>query len=312
MSDDAGLTKADIEVKIAYLAAVWLQGFLYGVYMCLFIAALPILIHNNALKNLSASAFFIGNMLIFALVSINCGVSVFDTVVAFAYQVDGKGPVRPFNDTGYWVGLIPVILTVFIAMIGDILMIYWCFLVWQRSYRAIFVSLVLAVLSSGCHITTVWFACHVPFNRFRVQNWLPIALTPIFYLLQTTLTTSLIAWKIWSQSRRNTIVGLAPLHVPRLLSIMRIIVESAVIYTMGMLVMLVLLALDHPARIAVHSCMIPITGIVFMLMALRIEAVRLESKHMPASPSLLPTRLSQNLQSLALWWTSSTRRKHPE
>ncbi|KAH6874471.1 hypothetical protein BKA70DRAFT_1449353 [Coprinopsis sp. MPI-PUGE-AT-0042] len=288
MSDNAGLTKADIEVKIAYLAAVWLQGFLYGAYLCFFIAALPILIHNNSLKNFSASIFFMGNMLIFALVSINCGVSVFDTVVAFAYQVDAKGPVRPFNDTGYWVGLIPVILTVFITMIGDVLMIYRCFLVWHRSYRAIFVSLILAAFSSGCHITTVWFACHVPFNRFRVQNWLPIALTPIFYLLQTALTTSLIAWKIWSQSRRSTSVGLASLHVPRLLSIMCIIVESAVIYTMGMLVMLVLLVLDHPARIAVHSCLIPVTGIVFVFMALRIEAVRLESKRMPDSASLMP------------------------
>ncbi|KAH6874475.1 hypothetical protein BKA70DRAFT_1480179 [Coprinopsis sp. MPI-PUGE-AT-0042] len=302
MLEETGLTKVDIEVKISYLIAVWLQGFLYGVYLCLFIAVLPILIRSSALKNFSAAVFFMGNMLIFILVSIICGVSVFDTVVAFSFQTENKGPTRPFNDTGYWVGYIPLMLAVFIAMIGDALMvslsfttsgffhvvIYRCFLVWQRSYRVIFVSLLLAALSFGCHIATVWFANHIPFNLLRVQNWLPMALTPIFYLLQTTLTTSLIAWKIWSQSRRNTSVGLAPLHVPRLLSIMRIIVESAMIYTMGMLVMLVLLVLDHPARIAVHSCLVPITGIVFVLMALRIEAVRLESKHMPDSASLMP------------------------
>ncbi|KAH6874481.1 hypothetical protein BKA70DRAFT_1240470 [Coprinopsis sp. MPI-PUGE-AT-0042] len=274
MIEEAGLAKEDIEVKIAYLISVWLQGFLYGVYICLFIAVLPITIRGGALKNFTAAVFFMGNMLIFFLVSIICviffaslvqdtpGVSVFDTVVAFAYQIESKGPIRPFNDRGYWVGYIPLMLAVFIAMIGDILMvvIYRCFLVWQRSYRVIFVSLILAALSFGCHIATVWFANHVPFNLFRVQNWLPMASTPVFYLLQTTLTTSLIAWKIWSQTQRNTNVELAPLHVPRLLSIMRIIVESAVIYTIGMLVMLVLLILDHPARIAIHSCMIPITG----------------------------------------------------
>ncbi|KAH6885068.1 hypothetical protein BKA70DRAFT_128769 [Coprinopsis sp. MPI-PUGE-AT-0042] len=293
MLEGSGLTKVDIEVKISYLIAVWLQGFLFGVYLCLFVAVLPILVRNGALKNFSAAVFFMGNMLIFVFVSIICGVSVFDTLVAFAYQIENKGPIRPFNDTGYWVGYIPLMLAMFIAMIGDILMIYRCFLVWQRSYRVIFVSLILAALSFGCHIATVWFANHVPFDLFRVQNWLPMALTPVFYLLQTSLTTSLIAWKIWSQTRRNTNVGLATLHVPRLLSIMRIIVESAVIYTMGMLVMLVLLVLDHPARIAIHSCLIPITGIVFVLMALRIEAVRQESKHMPASPSHMPNLASR-------------------
>ncbi|KAH6885064.1 hypothetical protein BKA70DRAFT_1467552 [Coprinopsis sp. MPI-PUGE-AT-0042] len=295
MLEETGLTKVDIEVKISYLIAVWLQGFLYGVYLCLFIAVLPILIRNSALKNFSAAVFFMGNMLIFILVSIICGVRVFDTVVAFSFQIENKGPTRPFNDTGYWVGYIPLMLAVFVAMIGDVLMApstSLCFLVWQRSYRVIFVSLILAALSFGCHIATVWFANHIPFHLFRVQNWLPMALTPIFYLLQTMLTTSLIAWKIWSQSRRNTSVGLAPLHVPRLLYIMRIIVESAVIYTMGMLVMLVLLVLDHPARIAVHSCLVPITGIVFVLMALRIEAVGLDSKHMPDSASLMPNWLA--------------------
>jgi hypothetical protein len=37
-------------------------------------------------------------------------------------------------------------------------------------------------------------------------------------------------------------------------------VESAVMYTVGMGVLLVLLVLGHPARLLVHSCMVPVTG----------------------------------------------------
>lgn len=159
-------------------------------------------------------------------------------------------------------------------------------------------------------MTIIWFATKVPFELFVVRSWPPIALATFFYLIQTAITTSLIVWKIWSQARRGTNRSF---YVPRVFSILRIIVESAAIYTAGMVTMVVLLALDHPGRIAIHACMIPSTGafnlgflvigrsldrrglwdagIVFVLMALRIHAVQEESRYMPASASLMPTWL---------------------
>jgi hypothetical protein len=163
------------------------------------------------------------------------------------------------------------------------------------------------------HIATVWFARNLPIDHLLVNTWPLIALPALFYLLQTSLTTSLIVWRIYSQLRLSTNAGMVSVQVPPLLSIVKIIAESAMIYTAGMLVLLVLFALDHPARIVVYSCMIPITGesymaffadthrdltyglpcvgIVFMLMALRLHAVREESRYMPASASLMPSWL---------------------
>ncbi|KAH6905732.1 hypothetical protein BKA70DRAFT_1430600 [Coprinopsis sp. MPI-PUGE-AT-0042] len=117
-------------------------------------------------------------------------------------------------------------------------------------------------------------------HRFTVPS--------ICYTLQTVLTTSLTVYKIYSRYRQTRDSGLVALHVPNLPLIIRIIVEGAVIYTAGMLVMVVLLATDHPARLTVHSLMIPITGIIFVLMALRTHFVREESKRTPASPSAMP------------------------
>jgi hypothetical protein len=53
---------------------------------------------------------------------------------------------------------------------------------------------------------------------------------------------------------------LASFHVPRISSLLRIFVESALLYTAGMFVMLVLRALSHPAQLIAHDCMIPTTG----------------------------------------------------
>ncbi|KAH6871360.1 hypothetical protein BKA70DRAFT_1241843 [Coprinopsis sp. MPI-PUGE-AT-0042] len=291
---EAGLTPGHIQERVVHLVAVWLEGFLSGVYLCLFIAALPALIRSNTIMIFSAKVFLIGNVLIFVLVLMTSSIGLFHIVVAFAYQADTN---QPIFDIKFWAAYTPLVLAAVIFAIGDILMIYRCFLIWQRNIWAIILPLFLAVLSVGMHIATVWFARHISFDLLLAQTWFPIALAPALYLLQTNLTTGLIVWKIWSQSRRRTDIELASIHVPRLLSIMRIIIESAAIYTAGMLVMLVLLALDHPARVIIHACMLPITGIVFVLMALRIHALREESREMPASPSLMPTFSIDGLRS---------------
>jgi hypothetical protein len=110
------------------------------------------------------------------------------------------------------------------------------------------------------HIATVWFARNLPIDHLLVKTWPLIALPALFYLLQTSLTTCLIVWRIYCQLRLTTNTRMVSMHVPPLLSIVKIIAESAMIYTAGMLVLIVLFALDHPARIVVYSCMIPITG----------------------------------------------------
>ncbi|KAH6871357.1 hypothetical protein BKA70DRAFT_1451185 [Coprinopsis sp. MPI-PUGE-AT-0042] len=72
---------------------------------------------------------------------------------------------------------------------------------------------------------------------------------------------------------------------------MKIMIKSPVIYTAGVLVMVALVVLDHPARFALQSCMMPTIGIVLVLMALRTHVVQEESKQARATAPLMPTRL---------------------
>ncbi|KAH6874483.1 hypothetical protein BKA70DRAFT_1480191 [Coprinopsis sp. MPI-PUGE-AT-0042] len=297
---EAGLTEADVQLVVIWLVSFWLEGLLYGIYLYLFTATLPVLF-RNAPRNASSTIFSIGNVLMFVVISIVTGQFLISSAayfpshspnfISFAYQTDVRRRSQILGNMDYWVNYVPLVSGVVVCMIGDILMIYRCFLVWQRSYRAILLSVILAALSSGFHIATVWFARQVTFNLFQFNTWRAILLPPVFYFSQCAITTSLIAWKIWSQSWRSTNVGLVSVHVPCLLSITRIIVESAVIYTAAMLILVFVIAFEHPARELVHTCLLPTTGIVFVLMSLRIHAVQEESRHMPASPSLLPAWL---------------------
>ncbi|KAH6874472.1 hypothetical protein BKA70DRAFT_1480174 [Coprinopsis sp. MPI-PUGE-AT-0042] len=236
--EEAGITEADVQLRVIHLVGVCLEGSLYGVYLCLFLAASPTLVQRNSLRNFSAAVFVTGNILMFVLISIQSATSICLPIFAFAYQTDGISHM--LRDQHHWSYFISIVLGAMVFLTGDVLVIYRCFLLWQRRYLVILIPCLLVALGIS----------------------------------------------------RD--VGLVSIHTPKLLPIVRIFVESAVFYTAGVLVMAVLIALDHPAWFAMHSCMMPIIGIVFVLMVLRIHAVREESKDMPASPSLLPSWLVNN------------------
>ncbi|KAH6911231.1 hypothetical protein BKA70DRAFT_1269806 [Coprinopsis sp. MPI-PUGE-AT-0042] len=247
---EAGLTDTDIQLKVVWLLGFCLECVLYGVYVCLFMAALPVLIRGN--KNFSATIFLIGNVLIFVVASIESGASLCRALVAFGYQTDVRDPTRIYSNMKYWANYLPWVLAIIPFTTGDILMICRCFIIWQRSYWVILLPATLAAVSAGFHIATVWYARQGTLSLHLFQNRRLAVLTTVFSLSQTILTTSLIVWKILS--RQRTAIQLASVHTPCLVSIARIIMESAAIYTVGMLVMLILIHLDHPAKEMLHVC----------------------------------------------------------
>ncbi|KAH6905715.1 hypothetical protein BKA70DRAFT_1430585 [Coprinopsis sp. MPI-PUGE-AT-0042] len=253
-SEGAGLTEADIQYKLVYLVGIWVEAVLYGGYLCLFAAALPILLQLSKRKMVSSTVFFIGNVLMFLLISLHSGLTVFQSAVVFAYQTDIYGPIRITNDMGYWASYTSPIIGGTMFMTGDILVIYRCYLIWQRNYWVILVPVILALISASLHIATFCYAHNFPVSGMVVHNWPLITVPSICYTLQTVLTTSLTVYKIYSRYRRTRDSGLVALRVPNnLLLIIRIIVEGAVIYVAGMLVMVVLLATDHPASYYKHT-----------------------------------------------------------
>jgi hypothetical protein len=119
----------------------------------------------------------------------------------------------------------------------------------------------LTIVSASQASTFWWTLQQRDVRRIKGALWPFLNVTFPLYFAQNVLTTGLILFKIWSRHRRGQAAGLAPpLNTPSLVSIMRIIIESAMINTMGMLVMVVLRALDHPGRLLLHCILVPIIG----------------------------------------------------
>ncbi|KAH6867247.1 hypothetical protein BKA70DRAFT_1497366 [Coprinopsis sp. MPI-PUGE-AT-0042] len=285
------ISEHELQLKAVYLAAMWLETIFYGIYFCLCVAVISVLIERRA-WGLFLEGIPAGNTFMFFFISIHNGQSVYRLITAYAYQIDVHGPVLFVNDLNNWTTYSAPILLALVLWIGDALVIYRCFLVWQRDWRVIALSVVLFFASVGTQAATFWWTWYQSdISSLAVTSWPLLNAAFPLYLAQNTLTTGLIISKIWLQTRQTRAAGLVPLNTPSLVSIMRVIIESAAIYTVGMLVMVVLRALDHFTRAIAHCCLVPVTGITFVLMAMRTHTVREEAKNPPASASLMPNWL---------------------
>ena len=80
-------------------------------------------------------------------------------------------------------------------------------------------------------------------------------------IAQSILTTCLITVKIWAQYGRSLNAGLptasGSVSLPTLI---RIIVESALIFTVQQIILLILQQVRHPASVILHATLVPSIG----------------------------------------------------
>jgi len=86
-------------------------------------------------------------------------------------------------------------------------------------------------------------------------------------LIQNTLTTGLVAYRLWCQEMSTRAVGFLSSKSERssLMPIVWIIIESAAIYVLELVVLLILYSLKHNAQFIVQEAVVPTVGKCFKL-----------------------------------------------
>jgi hypothetical protein len=79
-------------------------------------------------------------------------------------------------------------------------------------------------------------------------------------LAQNVLTTSLIIWKILKQFRLSSSTGLVNMNRISLITVMRIMVESALIYTVDLIVLIILYFMNSPVQYVFQAAIMPSIG----------------------------------------------------
>ncbi|KAH6880913.1 hypothetical protein BKA70DRAFT_1126195 [Coprinopsis sp. MPI-PUGE-AT-0042] len=210
---------------------------------------------------------------LFALTTLCCSLHLYAFVKAYLRHDSHSRQVSIpyFLDFGLPDSL-PVMVTLNVLIwYGDALIIYKCYLIWHKSVRVIILPAFLLICGIAVNSTAMGFLKVLQANPSHPLRPVLYAVFPINLLLNC-LTTGLIAYRICCQHLHAQKAGLtlfvgSPRH--NLLTIARIIVESAFLYTGQLLILLVLWAIDHPGHIILYGTLTPTVGIVFFAIAIR-------------------------------------------
>ncbi|KAF9054656.1 hypothetical protein BJ165DRAFT_734372 [Panaeolus papilionaceus] len=266
------LTEADYYFPIG----VVIQGVLHGIYTALFLIVLWIW-RVRALKNRSRSlGNLISSILIILMWIVSCihlGISIERLLRVFILEleVDSSPTYVRLRDISRRDNQVHMSLVGTIVGLGDILVTYRTYIVWNRNIWVVLVPVLIDVTG----FVLVMMATY----GLARPHVIPLETSISWYrpafplaLLQNVLTTGLIWYKIWTQQRESAANG-----VPQggraitLGYLAQILVETALLYPLILLTIITLDRLGHPAVTMAIILVVPNIGIVFVLLTVRIH-----------------------------------------
>lgn len=246
-------------------------------------------------------------------------------------------PLGYYQSYTTWDNLTHTVMNAIMIWIADALVIYRCYMIWGSSayQRHVIVLPILLLLSAmGVNITLMVYY-KSPFMPYEDLRPVLVFNYPLFFV-QNVTTTGLIGYKLIQQHTRSEAVGILAANIgksspwtatviwlwilnyayfagdrdaPSLLTAARIIIESALLYTVEMAVLSILNFVDHPSQYIVRGAIIPTIGesvsqtsissfhisctrtlspgIVFLLIAIRVHFAR-ESHNLSSEVAEVP------------------------
>jgi len=283
-----------LSLEVAQAVAVWLEGLLYGIYVCLFFEAMFVMLRRKGAMQPPAKFFFGGVILMFIAATTHMAVNVYRLLRGYVLHVDPLGPGSYLSNFSRWDNMANLILTSIMVWLGDILVIYRCYLIWNRKIWVTILPVILLLFGIGSNAALFfWFMHPSAENATKSLPWLA-TVYPISFS-QNTITTGMIAFKIWKQHRASAMAGIAYNSSSlSLIDLFRIIIESAMIYTLQQLVLIILYPSNNNAQYIMDAAIIPSVGIVFALIAVRVHFSRSRTLLAPSMMATMPTWLDRD------------------
>ncbi|RPD56570.1 hypothetical protein L227DRAFT_508327, partial [Lentinus tigrinus ALCF2SS1-6] len=169
----------------------------------------------------------------FTIATLEMALGLLHNLQAFIYYTGPGGAIAEFDDISSWVNVVHTANYIAQTFIGDGIMVYRCYVVYERNWKLKIPSLpacgwVVVYIGATLHISAT-------LNESRLVPYITTVLS--LTLAMTTMTTGLIVYRIMRISN-----GVASHDITRvggnlrLTRVVRILVESGLIYTASVVV----------------------------------------------------------------------------
>ncbi|KAG1741793.1 uncharacterized protein EDB91DRAFT_1052278, partial [Suillus paluster] len=237
-----------------------------GVYCVLFVTSVVILIKRYRVSN---RVIWVANCLLFMTSTAH-----FALMFNHFYIALENAPFAEFaNETPALIGANLMISVV--DFIGDLLLLYRCWLVWEKNFYVIVLPLLTALGGFGCILPIPSLLLSInPTSPTPPTEIVPLTIAGYALPLCTNvMVTGLIAGRLWYISR----IPVVDEHgKPKIIKIavggrsMMLIIESGALYLVTQLIFVVLVAIRNPAEAVLSLAGTQIYGIASTLIIIRV------------------------------------------
>ncbi|KAG2745487.1 hypothetical protein P692DRAFT_20955139 [Suillus brevipes Sb2] len=255
-----------VSINVTQAVGLICEALLYGVYCVLFVVSVVILIKRYQISN---RVIWVANCLLFATSTAH-----FALMFNHFYIALENDPFAKFaNETSVLLGANLMISVV--DIIGDLLLLYRCWLVWGKNYYVIILPLLTALAGFGCILPIPSLVLSInPTSPVPPTEIVPLTTAGYALPLCTNImVTGLIAGRLWYLSRipiidehgKPVVLKIAAGGRP-----MMLIIESGALYMVTQLIFVVLVAIRNPAEAVLSLAGTQIYGIVSTLIIIRV------------------------------------------
>ncbi|EGN98377.1 hypothetical protein SERLA73DRAFT_169351 [Serpula lacrymans var. lacrymans S7.3] len=286
-----------IPLDSAAVASTVLEAILYGFSVLMFIGTMWALIHRRGMIEMNKKMVAVANLLLFFSTT-HLIIDIVRTEEGLVQYRDTfpKGPVAFFSDVAQWSFVYKNMVYMLQTLVGDAVVIYRCFVVWQSLY------IIALPILLWCSVALTGIGCVYSISQATVNKenifapgtgpWITAFLAST--LAANLLSTSLLAYRIWDVTRE---VGDARVGRSSLWPILRIILDSGILYSVSLLAALLCFVTKNRGHYVLLDMIMPIISITFYMVIIRVTIKRTTSQDMQATTRL--TRgFSTNRQSI--------------
>lgn len=250
------------------LVSIFVQSLLYGAYAVLFFVTTYMLVSKRSSGHPIRRGMLFINLLMFVVATMHVAVNFTRIIKAFIIFANAPGgPAAFFNRLSEFTQMFGSTLYVLQTLIGDAMVLYRCYLVWERKFWIIAFPCLLLLGSTvtGIGILYSFDRVNPQANIFVVQlsRWITAYFSMTF--ATNIICTALVAYRVWSINRKYM-----SFRMRKLRPIMLLVVESGAFYSATLLALLILYNVDSWFQYVVLDAVSPTVGIVFTVIMLRI------------------------------------------
>uniref|UniRef100_A0A8H8CLI3 Uncharacterized protein n=1 Tax=Psilocybe cubensis TaxID=181762 RepID=A0A8H8CLI3_PSICU len=250
----------------------------------------------GAKRDMHATGMIIVSAVMFFMATFHLAINGFRLVRGYADMSDAEGgPVAYYGDLRRWDHILKDTIFVTQENLGSAAavnidsspvvtrkltarQIYRTWTLWAHNWKVIIIPTVMLMVNivAGYILCATYSSVDLTATIFypRIEIWIKT-----FYSMAVVLniiTTSLMAWRIYSIHKQSANYSLGQ---GKLLSILRILVESAALQLIAEIVLLALYCQDINAQYFLLECVAAVVAITFNTITLRIKVETYSEKH---------------------------------